>query len=378
LVLEEMLSDTLAEAQKRLEQLEAKLADGHKTVQLELIAEKSQCAQMRAELLAVERQKQLVDEAVQSNLAELASLRREVEMLRSQKLSLESKHQSSSKAQLEAQSRVAALDQEVAALVTTSKLMLADAKADAQKRLGQLEAKLADAERAQMELVDRESEALRKLEEEARNGAAMSEKAAAAQREAETSRQEALTAAKGLETMELLLRKELKSEKWQCVQLREEIAALQKQNSNAVSQTIVQGELSSLRREVEMLGLQKSTLEAKLADAERAQMELVEREFEGLRKLDENARNAAAMLEKAASAIRETERSKLAAVTGLEKVQQQLEMELDIERKRCAQLREDVATLQKQNAIAARMGRTESVGANSDATLMLLSRLRSP
>jgi chromosome segregation ATPase len=373
-----MLSDTLAEAQKRLEQLEAKLADGHKTVQLELIAEKSQCAQMRAELLAVERQKQLVDEAVQSNLAELASLRREVEMLRSQKLSLESKHQSSSKAQLEAQSRVAALDQEVAALVTTSKLMLADAKADAQKRLGQLEAKLADAERAQMELVDRESEALRKLEEEAGNGAAMSEKAAAAQREAETSRQDALTAAKGLETMELLLRKELKSEKWQCVQLREEIAALQKQNSNAVSQTIVQGELSSLRREVEMLGLQKSTLEAKLADAERAQMELVERESEALRKLDENARNAAAMLEKAASAIRETERSKLAAVTGLEKVQQQLEMELDIERKRCAQLREDVATLQKQNAIAARMGRTESVGANSDATLMLLSRLRSP
>ena len=50
-----MLSNTLAEAQKRLEQLEAKLADGQKTVQLELIAEKSQCAQMRAELLAVER-----------------------------------------------------------------------------------------------------------------------------------------------------------------------------------------------------------------------------------------------------------------------------------------------------------------------------------
>ena len=66
---------------------------------------------------------------------------------------LEAKLESTSRAQCEAQSQVAALEKEVSML----QKLLADAKADGQQRLAELEAKLA---------ADQLAEALRKLHEE--------------------------------------------------------------------------------------------------------------------------------------------------------------------------------------------------------------------
>jgi hypothetical protein len=271
---------------------------------------------------------------------------------------------------------VAALDKEV----SISKQMLAIAKADAQKRLEQLEAKLSEAERAKMEeLAEREAEALRKLDEEVRHRAVTLENAEAAQREAERSKQEAMASVKCLEKAQLQLQTELEVERQECAKLREEVAALQKQN--AIAAETVQGELCSLLRELEMLRLHRSALEAELADAERAKKVLAEREAEALRKLDEGARHSTVMLEKATTALRVTERSKdeaLIAAKGLEKAQQKLQVELGIERQQCAQLREDVVALQKQNASGRRAGQSEPAGANSNATLRLLSRIREP
>jgi hypothetical protein len=106
-------------------------------------------------------------------------------MLTAEKAALDGKLESASKAQ----SQVAALEKEVSML----EKMLADAKADGQKRLDQLEAKLAEAELAKKELAEQLAEKKRELEEESKHRAAVLGKAATAQKEADRLREEVST-----------------------------------------------------------------------------------------------------------------------------------------------------------------------------------------
>jgi hypothetical protein len=142
-------------------------------------------------------------------------------MLTAEKASLEGKLDYTSMAQREAQSQVAALDKEVSML----RQQLADAEADAQRRLGQLEVKLADAEQAKKELTAPEAEVLRKLEEEAKA--------------------------------------ELAAERSQRAALREELAALQARGAQAGQ--CASAKASALQKQVEMLTAEKTSLEGKLA-----------------------------------------------------------------------------------------------------------------
>jgi chromosome segregation ATPase len=101
-----------------------------------LAGEKEQCAALRAELEAL--QKQTASER-QAESAALAALRKQVELLTAEKLALASKLEISSAGQ---PVPVVSRETEESVLQT----MLAEARADAQKRLDQLQAKLADAE----------------------------------------------------------------------------------------------------------------------------------------------------------------------------------------------------------------------------------------
>jgi chromosome segregation ATPase len=150
-LLRKMLADAQVEGQKREEHVPG-LEKAEQLLQSELAAERSQCARLREELAS--QQKQLAG-AGQSESAKVAALQKQVEMLTAEKTSLDAKLDSALKAQRETQSSVAALDKEVSML----QKMLADAKADAQKRLEQLEAKLAEAEQAKKELAARDAAA---------------------------------------------------------------------------------------------------------------------------------------------------------------------------------------------------------------------------
>jgi hypothetical protein len=169
----------MSHRQKRLEQLEVKLADAERAkeeladreagaleevrralaavkglekaeqqLQAELAAERSECAKLRHDVAVLQKQKASSARAGQSESAKVAALQKQVEMLTADKTSLDGQLESASKAQREAQSNVAALEKEV----LTLQRMLTDVKDDRQKRLNQIEAKLAGAERAKDEL----------------------------------------------------------------------------------------------------------------------------------------------------------------------------------------------------------------------------------
>ena len=155
-----------------------------------------------------------------------------VAILTADKASLDEKLESTSKAQREAQSQVAALEKEVSML----QQQLADAKAEGQKRLEQLE-------------VTREKDMQRSKEEAEKSQAAV----------------------KGLEKAEQQLQAELAAEKSQCAKLKEEVAALHKEKiSSAHAGESESAKAAALQKQVEMLTAEKAALDGKLETASTA------------------------------------------------------------------------------------------------------------
>jgi len=105
------------------------------------------------------RRPSVATSAAQAGTSE--SAQNQIEMLAAEKASLEGKLESALKAQRNAESQATALERTIA-----------DASADWQRRLEELEAKLTEAERAK-ELAERESEALRKLDQQAKDRSAV-------------------------------------------------------------------------------------------------------------------------------------------------------------------------------------------------------------
>jgi chromosome segregation ATPase len=90
-MLQKMLADAKADAQKRLEQLEAKLAEAEQAKKELAARDAAAClkeAKLREELASV--QKQLAG-AGQSESAKVAALQKQVEMLTAEKTSLDTK-----------------------------------------------------------------------------------------------------------------------------------------------------------------------------------------------------------------------------------------------------------------------------------------------
>ena len=227
-------------------------------LQAELAAERLLCARLMEELAALQRHNAQVG---QSESAKVAALQKQVEMLTAEKASVDEKLETASKAQRAAQSQLAALGTEVSML----EKMLADAKADGQKRLDQLEAKLTEAERAKKELAEQVAEKKRELEEESKHRAAVLAKAATAQKVVQRSKEDAekalaavqsrenaaQQAVQGRENAAQQLQAELAAERLQCARLMEELAALQRQNAQV-------GQRVALQKQVEMPTAEKA------------------------------------------------------------------------------------------------------------------------
>ena len=109
------------------------------------------------------------------------------------------------------------------------------------------------------------------------------------------------------------------------------------------------------------VALELQMCKLRLTDAERAKKELVEREAELKRRLDDESKHRAAALQKEAAASKEAQRSNaaeraLGTAQGLDKTDQRLQAELVAEKQLCSKLRDEVAALQKMNAGLTQVG----------------------
>ena len=162
--------------------------------------------------------------------------------------------------------------------VSTLQRELADLHADAQARLEQHKAQLADADRIRRE---QEYEDLRSLDAAAKDRSnAYSivfaqnrslEKAAAALRETQTSKAAAEQALASLKDFEKVVQAELAAEKSQCAKLMEELGALQQQSAG--ERLAARTESAALKTHVDMLMAEKASLDGKLGSASKAQRE---------------------------------------------------------------------------------------------------------
>ena len=112
-MLRQQLAEAKADAQKRLEQLEAKLADAERAVRQaarELEAEMAQSETLREEAAALRKQHASAIETAQS---ERAGLQCQVEMLMADKRTQERTLASALNEQQQAQAQVAALERQV-------------------------------------------------------------------------------------------------------------------------------------------------------------------------------------------------------------------------------------------------------------------------
>ena len=163
-----------------------------------------------------------------------------------------------------------------------------EAKQDAQARLDQAEAKLADAERATKQLRDQEEAAQRKLDGESRQRVAMAEKVAAAQKEAqqaigEAEHQSKLREQSSAEVSQLqaALRDvqgtlSTRTEQLQSLESRRQRELQQEAEQTARAQAAAQSAAARsdwLQEQVSALKAERTTLEGKLESAFNAQRE---------------------------------------------------------------------------------------------------------
>jgi chromosome segregation ATPase len=164
----------------------------------------------------------------------------------------------------------------------------AEAKRDAQARLDQAEAKLADAERAMTQLRDQEEAAQRTLDGESRQRVAMAEKVAAAQKEAqqaigEAEHQSKLREQASAEVSRLQAalsdvqgKLSMRTEQLQSLEARRQRELQQEAEQTAKAQAAAQSaaaRLDWLQEQMTAVAADKTTLLGKLESAAKAQRE---------------------------------------------------------------------------------------------------------
>ena len=180
--------------------------------------------------------------------------------------------------------QAAALEKEVSMLTT----LHAEAKINAQARVEQAEAKLADAERAMTQLRDQEEAAQRSLDGESRQRVAMAERVAAAQKEAQQAigeaehqsklREQASAEASRLQAAlsDVQGKLSMRTEQLQSLESRWQRELQQEAEQTAKAQAAAQSTAARsdwLREQMTAVAADKTTLLGKLESAAKAQRE---------------------------------------------------------------------------------------------------------